>query len=128
MTEYWYPDLDTLISPIKGISLLRINQLITIYQGVHIIYFSGKTDFWSCGHFSAIWKGIFSVFWICSSNPAPHSRTGLVQFWILMQSTRLFLQKMFCRRNSCLFVQDQEDRFATCFKTYGERLFLFFFI
>ena len=34
-----YPDLDTLISSIKVISFLRINQLLTIYQGVHITYF-----------------------------------------------------------------------------------------
>ena len=30
------PDLDTSISPIKGISLLKLKQLLTIYQGVHI--------------------------------------------------------------------------------------------
>ena len=29
-----------LISPIKGCAQLRINQLLTIYQGVHITYFT----------------------------------------------------------------------------------------
>ena len=32
-----------LISPIKGISLQRIMQLLTIYQGVHITYFKIKS-------------------------------------------------------------------------------------
>ena len=32
--------MNTLISPMKGKSLLRINQLLTIYQGVHITYFT----------------------------------------------------------------------------------------
>ena len=31
--------MDISISPIKGIYLLRINQLLTIYWGVHITYF-----------------------------------------------------------------------------------------
>ena len=30
-------------SPIKGCSQLRINQLLTIYQGVHIIYLIAGT-------------------------------------------------------------------------------------
>ena len=34
-----YPDLEILISPIKGCSQLIINKLLTIYQGVHITYF-----------------------------------------------------------------------------------------
>ena len=34
-----YPDLEILITPIKGCSQLRIKQLLTIYQGVHITYF-----------------------------------------------------------------------------------------
>ena len=38
-----YPDLEILISPIKGCSQLRINQLLTIYQGVHITYFRAAT-------------------------------------------------------------------------------------
>ena len=32
--------METLISPIKGCSQLRINQLLTIYQGVHFTYFA----------------------------------------------------------------------------------------
>ena len=38
----WFidPDLDVLISPIKGSSWAEENQLLTIYQGVHITYFS----------------------------------------------------------------------------------------
>ena len=35
-----YPDLDRLITPIKGCSQLGINLLLTIYQGVHITYFN----------------------------------------------------------------------------------------
>ena len=35
---YKYRDLDLLISHIKGCSPLRISQLFTIYQGVHITY------------------------------------------------------------------------------------------
>ena len=38
----FYPDLEVLISPIKGCLQLRINQLLTIYQGVHITYFNLK--------------------------------------------------------------------------------------
>ena len=34
-----YPDLEILITPIKGCSQFRTNQLLTIYQGVHITYF-----------------------------------------------------------------------------------------
>ena len=33
----------TLISPLKGRTLLRLNQLFTIYQGVHITYFKSMT-------------------------------------------------------------------------------------
>ena len=36
--------MEILISPIKGCSQLRINQLLTIYQGVHI------TQHMSCAH------------------------------------------------------------------------------
>ena len=35
-----YRDLEILISPIKGCLQLRINQLLAMYQGVHIAYFS----------------------------------------------------------------------------------------
>ena len=35
-----YPDLEILISPIKGCAELRIKQLLTIYQGVYITYFN----------------------------------------------------------------------------------------
>ena len=32
--------MDTLISPLKGCSQLRIKQFLTIYQGAHITYFN----------------------------------------------------------------------------------------
>ena len=35
-------DLDTLITPIKGTCKLSINQLLTIYQSVHITYFKAS--------------------------------------------------------------------------------------
>ena len=34
-----YPDLEILINPIKGCLHPEKNQLLTIYQGVHITYF-----------------------------------------------------------------------------------------
>ena len=40
-----YPDLEILISPIKGYLQLRINQLFTIYQSVHITYFNQALEF-----------------------------------------------------------------------------------
>ena len=40
VTSLLHPDLEIVIIPIKGCSQLRLNQLLTIYQGVHITYFN----------------------------------------------------------------------------------------